>query len=208
MHQFELVSPTLDWRSVASSFADLGLPGHMVTRLEDAGITAPFPIQAATVPDALAGRDVCGRAPTGSGKTWPSDWPWCSAPVAPRPGAPRGLVLVPTRELASQVHDELAALARRPGRPGDRRLRRHRLRAARRSLDRGVDIVVACPGRLEDLIAQGALRLGDVRTVVLDEADRMVDMGFLPAVRRLSTSPPPTGRSCSSRPPSATRSSR
>jgi superfamily II DNA/RNA helicase len=185
MHQFELVSPTLDWRSVASSFADLGLPGHMVTRLERRGITAPFPIQAATVPDALAGRDVCGRAPTGSGKTLAFGLALVLGTGGASPRRPQGLVLVPTRELASQVRDELAELA------GDRGGRVIAVYGGtgygptRRSLDRGVDIVVACPGRLEDLIAQGALRLGDVRTVVLDEADRMVDMGFLPAVRRL-----------------------
>ena len=160
MHQFELVSPTLDWRSVASSFADLGLPAHMVTRLEKRGITAPFPIQAATVPDALAGRDVCGRAPTGSGKTLAFGLALVLGTGGASPRRPQGLVLVPTRELASQVRDELAELA------GDRGGRVIAVYGGtgygptRRSLDRGVDIVVACPGRLEDLIAQGALAPG------------------------------------------------
>jgi len=172
----------LDWSSV--NFSDLGVPARLVARLEEQGITSPFPIQTATLPDAIAGRDVCGRAPTGSGKTLAFGLALVLRTDHAAPRRPRALVLVPTRELASQVRDELAMLY------GNNQ----RVIAiyggtgygpTRRALDRGVDVVVACPGRLEDLVTQGAIRLGDVRTAVLDEADRMADMGFLPAVRRL-----------------------
>jgi len=175
---------------VSSSFSDLGVPARLVTRLAKQGIANPFPIQTATIPDALAGRDVCGRAPTGSGKTIAFGIAVVGAATGSLPRRPRALVLVPTRELASQVQGEIALLAE------------HRDRiiavyggtaygATRRALEHGVDIVVACPGRLEDLLKQGALKLNDVKTVVLDEADRMADMGFLPAVRRIldQTSP-------------------
>ena len=121
------------------------------------------------------------------------------------PRRPRALVLVPTRELASQVQGEIALLA---GERGNRTIAVYggtAYGASRRALDRGVDIVVACPGRLEDLMKQKALDLSDVRTVVLDEADRMADMGFLPAVRRLSTRPPRSVRCCCFRPPSVTK---
>jgi superfamily II DNA/RNA helicase len=132
----------------------------------------------------LAGNDVCGQAPTGSGKTIAFGIPLLRASHGGGPGLPTGLVLVPTRELAAQVRDELARLS------GDAA----RIVALyggtsyvtqRRALRRGVDIVVACPGRLEDLVAQGDVRLHDVRTVVIDEADRMVDMGFIKPVCRL-----------------------
>ena len=157
----------------------------MVTRLTALGLTEPLPIQAATIPDALAGRDVCGRAPTGSGKTLAYSLPLLNVAPATKPGRPRALVLVPTRELADQVRTVLASLL------GSRRDRVVAIyggtgyEGQRRALRRGVDIVVACPGRLEDLLARRELQLGDVRLVVLDEADRMVDMGFLPPVRRL-----------------------
>jgi len=176
---------------MSSSFADLGVPARLVARLSEQGIDSPFPIQAATIPDALAGRDVCGKAPTGSGKTLAFGVALVTRATGAAPRRPRGLVLVPTRELAAQVQGELAMLA------GDRAKRIIAIYGgtgygpARRSLERGVDIVVACPGRLEVLVEQGTLRLSDVTTVVLDEADRMADMGFLPAVRRLldQTSP-------------------
>jgi superfamily II DNA/RNA helicase len=176
---------------VNTSFSDLGVPARLVARLAQQGIVSPFPIQAATIPDALAGRDVCGRAPTGSGKTIAFGIAVVAAATGSVPRRPRALVLVPTRELASQVQGEIALLA---GERGNRTIAIYggtAYGASRRALDRGVDIVVACPGRLEDLMKQGALDLSDVRTVVLDEADRMADMGFLPAVRRLldQTSP-------------------
>ena len=167
------------------SFADLGVPARLAASLDARGIAAPFPIQAATLPDALAGRDVSGRAPTGSGKTIAFGIPLVVRSTRAKPKRPTGLVLVPTRELASQVAEELAKLAggRSPsvaaffGGVGYG----NQLNALRR----GVDIVVACPGRLADLIQQGHMRLDDVATVVVDEADRMADMGFLPEVRRL-----------------------
>jgi len=186
----ELACFPLDWSLVNTSFSDLGVPTHLVARLAQQGIVSPFPIQAATIPDALAGRDVCGRAPTGSGKTIAFGIAVVTAATGSDPRRPRALVLVPTRELASQVQGEIALLAGH----GNRTIAVYggtAYGASRRALDRGVDIVVACPGRLEDLVKQGALKLSDVKTVVLDEADRMADMGFLPAVRRVldQTSP-------------------
>lgn len=171
------------------SFADLGVPAPLCATLARRGITAPFPVQAATVPDVLAGRDVAGRAPTGSGKTLAFGLAVAVQAAdagRPVPHRPRALVLVPTRELAGQVRRELAALVdeRRHGRVlavhggvgyGPQRAR----------LARGVAAVVACPGRLEDLVASGDVRLDRAALVVVDEADRMADMGFLPAVRRL-----------------------
>ena len=168
-----------------TSFSDLGVSARLVALLAQQGIVSPFPIQVATLPDALAGRDVCGRAPTGSGKTIAFGIAVVTAATGSAPRRPRALVLVPTRELASQVQGEIALLA------GEHRNRTIAVYggtpygATRRALDRGVDIVVACPGRLEDLLKQGSLDLRDVKTVVIDEADRMADMGFLPAVRRL-----------------------
>jgi superfamily II DNA/RNA helicase len=176
---------------VSPTFNELGVPTRLVARLEQQGVVNPFPIQVATIPDALAGRDVCGKAPTGSGKTIAFAIAVLGAATGSLPRRPRALVLVPTRELAGQVQTEIARLA---GGHGKRTIAVYGgtgYRTTRSALDRGVDIVVACPGRLEDLLAQGALSLGDVRAVVLDEADRMADMGFLPAVRRLldQTSP-------------------
>jgi superfamily II DNA/RNA helicase len=167
------------------SFAALGVPAPIVAGLERRGITAPFPIQVATLPDALAGRDLCGRAPTGSGKTIAFGIPLVHRVGRARPGHPRALVLVPTRELAGQVERELRALAG-PGRP--RTLVVYGgvgFGGQLAALRRGVDVVVATPGRLADLVHQGACHLDEVDLVVLDEADRMADMGFLPEVRRL-----------------------
>jgi superfamily II DNA/RNA helicase len=133
----------------------------------------------------LAGRDICGKAPTGSGKTLAFGLPLVANTVQSRPRRPRALVLVPTRELASQVHEVIGGLM------GQDRKRVVSIfggtgyRDQVRALHKGVNIVVACPGRLEDLIERGDVLLEDVTTVVLDEADRMADMGFLPAVRRL-----------------------
>ncbi|MGH9046586.1 MAG: DEAD/DEAH box helicase [Acidimicrobiales bacterium] len=143
-------------------------------------------MQEATVPDALAGHDVCGQAPTGSGKTLAYALPLVAQTGHDRgSGSPTGLVLVPTRELAQQVHQVLSSLYAK---------KRNRVvcvhggtgyGAQLRALNNGVDVVVACPGRLEDLVERGAVRLHDVRLVVLDEADRMVDMGFSKPVCRL-----------------------
>ncbi|MHB1987678.1 MAG: DEAD/DEAH box helicase [Acidimicrobiales bacterium] len=166
-------------------FAALGLPSELIALLDSHQITEPLPIQAATIPDALEGRDVCGKAPTGSGKTLAFALPLAATVAKARPSRPRALVLAPTRELAAQIAKELAFLAT------PRRLRVHAFYGGigfggqLKALRDGVDIAVACPGRLEDLMGSGAIRLGDVETVVVDEADRMADMGFLPAVKRV-----------------------
>jgi superfamily II DNA/RNA helicase len=168
---------------MSPTFAQLGVPDAVCESLARRGITEPFPIQAATVADALAGRDVCGRAPTGSGKTLAFGIPLVTTVERGTPGRPRALVLAPTRELADQIAVELRHLS-------------NDVRVAvayggvgygpqLKALRRGVDILVACPGRLEDLLSQNALELCAVDQVVLDEADRMCDMGFLPVVRRL-----------------------
>jgi superfamily II DNA/RNA helicase len=171
--------------SYRTSFADLGVPTDLADRLHADGLTDPFPIQRMTLPDALAGRDLCGRAPTGSGKTLAFALPVVQHVARARAGRPTGLILVPTRELASQVADTLRPLAGVRGRRvatfyGGTNIRRDQQR-----LRNGVDIAVACPGRLADLVQRGDCALGDVTMVVLDEADRMADMGFLPEVKRL-----------------------
>jgi len=167
------------------TFADLGVPAALCARLDELGITEPFPVQAATLPDALAGRDVCGKAPTGSGKTIAFGLPMLVRIEKAAPRRPKGLVLVPTRELASQVQEALQGLcwgtktevlAVYGGAGMERQMK---------ALGRGVEIVVATPGRLKDLLERGSLRLDEVNLVVIDEADRMADMGFLPEVRRL-----------------------
>jgi len=170
---------------VPPTFADLGVPADLVAVLDRGSITSPFPIQAATLPDAFAGRDISGRAPTGSGKTLAFGLPLVVNVGPSRPRQPRGLVLVPTRELAEQVRRELAPLCRAVGRRVMSVYGGVGYGPQRAELERGVDILVACPGRLEDLVAQRVVDLSAVHIVVLDEADRMADMGFLPAVKRL-----------------------
>ena len=180
------VAPTL-------TFASAGVPASLVAALAEEGITSPFPIQAATLPDALAGLDILGRGQTGSGKTLGFSIPLAAwlADGFTSACRPRGLVLVPTRELASQVHAVLAPLARAVGLsvatvfggvPQNPQVAALRART---------DIIVACPGRLADLIEQGHCHLGDVEVSVLDEADHMADLGFLPVVRRLLDMTPP-----------------
>ena len=167
------------------SFADLGVPTNLVDRLRARGITESFPIQEAAIPDALAGRDVVGKAATGSGKTLAFGLPMLARLGTARPRQPLGLILVPTRELASQVQKELAQLTNDRGRRIITIFGGTSYNTTRKALNAGVDLVVACPGRLEDLLEQRALNLSAVTTVVVDEADRMADMGFLPAVRRI-----------------------
>ncbi|MEU7951149.1 DEAD/DEAH box helicase, partial [Micromonospora chalcea] len=186
-------SPSVDPNSDAVDFASLGLPRQLVEALARQGITTPFEIQRATLPDSLAGRDVLGRGQTGSGKTLAFGLP-VIARVADRnrarPLHPRALVLVPTRELAMQVNDALVPLGKSVGVflktavggvPYDRQID---------ALRRGVEIVVATPGRLGDLIERGVCRLDDVEITVLDEADQMADMGFLPEVTQLLSKTP------------------
>lgn len=174
-------------------FAALGLPQPLVRALARQGITTPFEIQRATMPDALAGRDVLGRGQTGSGKTLAFGLPLLARLAdaeRARPRHPRALVLVPTRELAMQVSDALFPLGRTSGVflrtavggvPYDRQIS---------ALRRGVEVLVATPGRLADLIQRGVCRLDDVEVTVLDEADQMADMGFLPEVTELLAKTP------------------
>ena len=178
------------------TFAELGVPGPLLAELAGAGITVPFPIQAAALPDALAGMDVLGRGRTGSGKTLAFAIPLATllANGHTSAGRPRGLVLVPTRELASQVHAVILPLARAMGLTVATIFGGTRQSAQVAALHRRVDIVVACPGRLADLIEQGHCHLGDVEISVLDEADHMADLGFLPVVRRLMEATPPQGQ--------------
>lgn len=167
------------------TFADLGVPADLVDALSKRSITEPFAIQASALPDALAGRDVTGRAPTGSGKTLAFGIPLVARAETARPRRPGALVLAPTRELAEQISRELTPLAAVRGLRVLAVYGGVGLEPQRRQLARGVEILVACPGRLEDLLSQGALSLESVSQVVVDEADRMADMGFLPSVRRL-----------------------
>ncbi len=170
---------------MTTSFAHLGLPDPLVRALAERGIDEPFEVQAATIPDALAGRDVSGRAPTGSGKTLAFGLPVLarvSPAVRRRPSA---LILAPTRELAEQITRELRALSASVGRRVQAVYGGVSYGPQIEGLRTGADVLVATPGRLEDLIEQGAADLSRVTIAVIDEADRMADMGFLPAVRRL-----------------------
>jgi len=179
-----------------TTFAALGLPERLVTTLARRGMAAPFAIQTRAVPDALAGRDVLGRGETGSGKTLAFGLPLLARLAgSPREGRfPRALVLVPTRELAQQVHDALQPLAQ----PLDLRLAAVYGGASMgrqiSALRRGVDLVIATPGRLQDLVDQRECWLGGVRLTALDEADHMADLGFLPAVRALLDLTPADGQ--------------
>ncbi|MFN2497156.1 MAG: DEAD/DEAH box helicase [Pseudonocardiaceae bacterium] len=171
------------------SFADLGVCPELKTVLAQRGIATPFPIQAATLPDALAGRDVLGRGRTGSGKTLAFAIPTVSAlarsGLRRTAGRPRALVLVPTRELANQVADTIAPLAAALGQRVTTVFGGVGQGRQVSALRGGIDVLIACPGRLEDLLGQGHVHLDAVEVTVLDEADHMADLGFLPAVRRL-----------------------
>jgi superfamily II DNA/RNA helicase len=173
----------------SSSFTDLGVPATLADVLGARGITAPTPIQAATLPDSLAGRDVLGRGRTGSGKTYGFLLPVVARLAAsgtrPTPKRPRALILAPTRELVSQIEEALAPLAAPYGLRSRTVFGGVGQNPQVQALRAGVDIVIACPGRLEDLIQQGACDLRGIEVTVLDEADHMADLGFLPAVRRL-----------------------
>lgn len=177
-------------------FPALGLPVGLVAALAKAGIAEPFPIQAATIPDVLAGRDLLGRASTGSGKTLAFGLPLIARleGSASAPHRPRGLVLVPTRELAMQVTDAIAPLAHARGLSVRLVAGGLPINKQINSLERGVDVLVATPGRLVDLIERRSCSLGDVEITVLDEADHMADLGFLPVVRRLLDMTPTGGQ--------------
>ncbi len=164
------------------TFADLGVSPDFVTALEEMGRTSPFPVQALTIPDALAGRDVCGKAKTGSGKTLAFGLPVLERVKAAEPRRPRALILVPTRELCVQVKDELAPLGKARGTTVSAIYGGARMETQIKELTKGVEIVVATPGRMIDMIERKEIFLDDVDQVVIDEADRMADMGFLPQV--------------------------
>jgi superfamily II DNA/RNA helicase len=168
-----------------TTFTELGVPRDIADALRQGGITAPFPIQEATIADGLAGRDICGRAPTGSGKTLSFSIPLAARAAKGKPHRPSALVLVPTRELAAQVAAVLQPLADVRKRSVATFYGGTNIARDQRRLRRGVDIAIACPGRLADLARRRDVDLRDVRHVVLDEADRMADMGFLPEVKRL-----------------------
>ena len=168
---------------MSTTFAELGVPENICRSLENKGILKPFEIQKLTIADGLEGHDICGRAPTGSGKTIAFGIPLIANSKRGEPKHPGSLILAPTRELAEQIFSELRTFAGKTkigvvyGGVG--------YGNQIKSLKQGIDILVACPGRLEDLIEQGFVNLSNVNHVVLDEADRMADMGFMPSVRRL-----------------------
>src|SRR5271169_3059234 len=168
-----------------TTFAGLGVAPELVEALGSQGIRRPFPVQALTIADALAGHDVCGKAKTGSGKTLAFGLPLLMRIPSTPSRHPAGLVLVPTRELAVQVTEVLAPL----GKVIDRRVGAvyggADLEKQVKLLNQGLDIVVATPGRLIDLSDRGAVTLEDVQILVVDEADRMADMGFMPQVEWL-----------------------
>ncbi|MEP7763750.1 DEAD/DEAH box helicase [Sanguibacter sp. 25GB23B1] len=180
------------------SFNDFAIPTPIVTHLAAQGIESPFPIQVATLPDTLAGRDVLGRGRTGSGKTLAFSIPMAVRLAASggrrTPSRPRGLVLCPTRELANQINAVMEPIAKAlnltttvifGGVAQSRQVS---------ALRGGVDIVIACPGRLEDLIGQKHISLDGVEVTVLDEADHMADLGFLPGVKRIMDRTPAKGQ--------------
>ncbi len=183
---------------VGASFTDLGVPAALVRVLLGEGITQPFPIQTATLPDSLAGRDVLGRGRTGSGKTMAFVLPMLARLAASgrrrQPSRPRALILVPTRELASQVHAAMLPLARALNMSTTTVFGGVGAGPQISALRAGVDVLVACPGRLEDHIQGGHVRLDAVEVTVLDEADHMADLGFLPAVTRLLSATPVGGQ--------------
>jgi superfamily II DNA/RNA helicase len=167
---------------MTTTFESLGLSPDLVDALSAAGITHPFPIQSLTIPDALAGRDVCGKAKTGSGKTLAFGLPLLERTPKAEPRRPTALVLVPTRELAVQVHEVIEPLGKERGIRAAVVYGGQSLEKQARQLEDGVEIVVATPGRLIDLLDRKSVFLDALTCVVLDEADRMADMGFLPQV--------------------------
>nr|WP_228507629.1 DEAD/DEAH box helicase [Herbiconiux sp. VKM Ac-1786] len=183
-----------------TSFAALGVPAPLVATLTASGITEPFPIQVDTLPDTLNGRDVLGRGKTGSGKTLAFSIPMVArlggtlAGGKRRPGRPVGLVLAPTRELATQIDAVLAPMAKAYGMTTTTIFGGVSQSRQVAALKAGVDIVVACPGRLEDLMKQGFVSLDAVEITVLDEADHMADLGFLPVVTRILDKTPSNGQ--------------
>ncbi|MFJ1512243.1 DEAD/DEAH box helicase [Cellulosimicrobium funkei] len=181
-----------------TSFADFGLPTPVVRELSRQGIDSPFPIQTATLPDSLKGRDVLGRGRTGSGKTLAFSLPtvarlsWAKSSRHPR--RPRALVLCPTRELANQINATMEPVAKALGLVTTTIFGGVAQSRQVAALDKGADIVIACPGRLEDLLNQRLLTLDGIEITVLDEADHMADLGFLPGVKRIMDKTPKQGQ--------------
>ena len=164
------------------TFADLGVSPDLTAVLESRGILSPFAVQELTIADALAGRDVCGKAKTGSGKTLAFGLPLLEKVKGAEPRRPRALILVPTRELATQVRDELAPLGVVRDVTVTAIYGGAKMETQVAELEKGVEIVVATPGRMIDMIERKEIFLDDITQVVIDEADRMADMGFLPQV--------------------------
>jgi len=185
--------------SAPTSFADLGVPAKLVDSLDREGKTQAFPIQQDTLPDTLAGRDVLGRGKTGSGKTLAFSIPLVARLSESGEGSqkfrhPRGLVLAPTRELATQITEVIDPLAKAVGLRTTTIFGGVKQRRQEVALKAGVDIVVACPGRLEDLLQQDILTLENIEVTILDEADHMADLGFLPGVTRILNQTPAEGQ--------------
>ncbi|MEU1480617.1 DEAD/DEAH box helicase [Streptomyces sp. NPDC005760] len=178
------------------TFADLGLPEAVVRKLAQNGVTTPFPIQAATIPDALAGKDILGRGRTGSGKTLSFGLPTMARLSGGRTEKhrPRAVILTPTRELAMQVADALQPYGDQLGLKMKVVCGGTSMSNQIYALERGVDILVATPGRLRDLINRGACSLQDIEVAVIDEADQMSDLGFLPEVTELLDQVPAGGQ--------------
>ncbi|MCZ2861119.1 DEAD/DEAH box helicase [Blastococcus sp. VKM Ac-2987] len=181
-----------------TTFAALGVPAPLVEVLTASGITSPFPIQVATLPDSLGGRDVLGRGRTGSGKTLAFSLPLVARLAAStskrQPKRPRSLILVPTRELANQVAAVVDPMARALGMRTTTIFGGVGQNPQVQALAGGLDVVIACPGRLEDLIGQGHCDLGAIEVTILDEADHMADLGFLPGVKRIMDRTPKVGQ--------------
>ncbi|MCY7325232.1 MAG: DEAD/DEAH box helicase [Microbacteriaceae bacterium] len=186
--------------TLETTFAALGVPAPIVAALSKTGIDSPFPIQQDTLPDTLNGRDVLGRGKTGSGKTLAFAIPMIArlggklAGGNRRPGRPLGLILAPTRELATQITTAMEPLAAAYNLKLTTIFGGVSQQRQVAALKSGIDIVVACPGRLEDLMKQGLVSLDAVEITVLDEADHMADLGFLPVVTRIMDKTPNTGQ--------------
>lgn len=177
-------SPSRD-EAAPASFSDLGVSEDLIDTLDEHGITEPFPIQIMTIPDALAGSDVCGKAQTGSGKTLAFGIPLVERTTPAKPGHPTSLVLVPSRELCAQVARDISPLAEARGLSLATIYGGVSMGRQIEELSRGVEILVATPGRLIDLMEREHVDLAAVTSVVIDEADQMADMGFLPQVHRV-----------------------
>jgi superfamily II DNA/RNA helicase len=178
------------------TFKSLGVHPALIAALAEEGKTSPFPIQKATLPEAIAGRDVLGRGQTGSGKTLAFGLAMMTRLAGKKaaPGRPLGLVLAPTRELAVQISEVIAPLARTVGLNSQVVAGGMSYTTQQAALKRGVPIIVATPGRLEDLLKKKYLVLDDIEVTILDEADQMADMGFLPIVTQIMNLTPPNGQ--------------